>query len=150
VILFRSESNVSNITVMRVGGGTCGQSALCSMLLVHAASKCLHIRIQLTSPLSHTTLGRMSWNELLWLGSLEQDLKSWFVDRRQNECLWGPYAAYYGPVTCLLSTGSSLQRSQNCRVRLWNVVVTLFMHTTVTPITVRLFVSSFPLRTAKD
>jgi len=45
------------------------------MLVVHAASKCLRVRIQLTSPLSHTTLGRMSWNELLGLGSSEQVLK---------------------------------------------------------------------------
>jgi len=57
------------------------------MLVVHAASKCLRIRIQLTSPLSHTTLGRMSWNELLWLASLEQDLKvGLLIEDKMNAC----------------------------------------------------------------
>lgn len=57
------------------------------MLVVHVASKCLRIRIKLTSPLSHTTLGRMSWNELLWLGSLEQDHKvDLLIEDKTNAC----------------------------------------------------------------
>jgi hypothetical protein len=57
------------------------------MLVVHAASKCLHVRIPLTSPLSHTTLGRLSWNELLWLESLEQDLKvGLLIEDKMNAC----------------------------------------------------------------
>lgn len=57
------------------------------MLVVHAASKCLRIRIQLTSPLSHTTLGRMSWNELLSLGGLERDLEvGLLIEDKMNAC----------------------------------------------------------------
>ena len=57
------------------------------MLVVHAASKCLRIRIELTSPLSHTTLGRMSWNELLSLGGLERDLEvGLLIEDKMNAC----------------------------------------------------------------
>jgi len=57
------------------------------MLVVHAASKCLRIRIELTSPLSHTTLRRMSWNELLSLGGLERDLEvGLLIEDKMNAC----------------------------------------------------------------